>query len=92
MKGHVSKDHVHLLLSCPPSLSPAKIVQYLKGRSSRLLQQEFPHLRKRFLGRHLWARGYFCCSTGVVTDDQISEYIGKHDEEPPPEEFTIQRE
>lgn len=92
LKGHVSRDHVHVLVSCPPALSPAKLVQYLKGRSSRLLQQEFAHLRKRFWGRHLWARGYFCCSTGAVTDDQISEYIGKHDVEPPPEDFTIERE
>ena len=37
LKGHVSKDHIHLLVSCPPSLSPAKVMQYLKGRSSRLL-------------------------------------------------------
>ena len=48
VKGHVSKDHVHLLVSCPPKLSPSSIMQYLKGRSSRLLQSEFPHLKKRY--------------------------------------------
>jgi putative transposase len=89
LKGHVAKDHVHLLLSCPPGLSPAKVVQYLKGRSSRLLQQEFSHLRKRYWGKHLWARGYFCVSVGEATSEQIREYIEKHQEEPPPEEFTI---
>src|SRR5215212_12138265 len=57
LKGHVSEDHVHLLVSSPPMLSPAKIVQYLKGRSSRMLQQEFSHLKKRYWGQHLWARG-----------------------------------
>jgi putative transposase len=55
LSGHVSKDHIHLHLSCPPELAPSKIAQSLKGRSSRLIQQEFPHLRKRYWGRHLWA-------------------------------------
>ena len=89
VKGHVAKDHVHVLLSCPPVLSPAKVVQYLKGRSSRLLQQEFAHLRKRYWGQHLWARGYFCVSVGEATADQIREYIERHEEEEPPEGFTI---
>ena len=53
VSGHVAKDHVHMLVSCPPSLSPSKIVQYLKGRSSRLLQEEYPQLKKRYWGQHL---------------------------------------
>jgi putative transposase len=89
LKGHVSKDHVHLLVSCPPSLSPAKVMQYLKGRLSRLLQQEFPHLKKRYWGQHIWARGYFCATVGAVTEEQIREYIEKHDQEPPLEDFSI---
>src|SRR3712207_3213835 len=62
--GHVSKDHVHLLLSVPPMLSVSKLVQRLKGRSSRLLLEEFNELRRQFWGRHLWARGYFAATTG----------------------------
>ena len=89
LKGHVSKDHIHLLVSCPPSLSPAKVMQYLKGRSSRLLQEEFPHLKKRYWGQHLWARGYFCATVGAVTEAQIKAYIEAHDEEPPEENFKI---
>jgi putative transposase len=46
--GHISKDHVHLHVSSPLELAPSKIAQCLKGRSSRLIQQEFPHLRKRY--------------------------------------------
>lgn len=76
--GHIAKDHVHMLLSCPPTLSPAKIVQYLKGRSSRLLQDEFPKLKKRYWGQHLWARGYFCATVGTITEEMIKEYIEKH--------------
>ena len=92
LKGHVSKDHIHLLVSSPPALSPAKIVQYLKGRSSRMLQQEFSHLKKRYWGQHLWARGYFCSTTGDITTAQIQEYIEGHREEDPGEQFTIDSE
>jgi putative transposase len=90
LKGHVSKDHVHLLLSSPPALSPAKIAQYLKGRSSHMLQQEFSHLKKRYWGQHLWARGYFCSTAGELTTEQIQGYIERHNEEDPGEQFTIE--
>jgi putative transposase len=48
VRGSVSPDHIHLLGSAPPLLSPAKLVQYVKGKSSRQLQEGFPHLRKRY--------------------------------------------
>jgi putative transposase len=89
VKGHVSVDHVYMLVSCPPQLSPAKIAQYLKGVSSRKLQEEFPHLKKRYWGQHLWARGYFCATVGVVTQEQIKEYIERHESEPPDSNFGI---
>ena len=81
--------NIHLLVSCPPELSPAKVAQYLKGASSRKLQDEFPHLKKRYWGQHLWARGYFCASVGTVSQEQIKEYIEKHSQEPPDENFRI---
>lgn len=90
VRGHVSKDHVHMLISAPPRLSPSKIMQFLKGRSSRLLQQEFPHLHRRYWGRHMWARGYFCATVGQVSEQQIRDYIERHDEEPPDRDFSIE--
>ena len=90
IKGHVSRDHVHILASCPPTLSPALVMKRIKGRSSRKLQQEFSHLKKRYWGRHFWARGYFCASVGEVTEEQIRAYIEHHDQEPPDEGFTIE--
>jgi putative transposase len=75
IRGSIGKEHVHMLLSCPPSLAPSKVVQYLKGRSSRLLQEEFPELKKRYWGQHLWARGYFCATVGSVTEETIKKYI-----------------
>lgn len=75
MKGHVGKDHVHLLVSIPPQVTISRLLQWLKGKTAYKLLGEFPHLRKTFWGRHLWARGYFCCSSGNVTDEVIAEYI-----------------
>ena len=75
MKGHVSKDHVHLFVSIPPQVTISRLVQRLKGKSSHSLLAEFEHLRKTFWGRHVWARGYFCCSSGNVTDEVITAYI-----------------
>ena len=81
VSGHIAQDHVHLLVSCPPLLSPAKRVQYLKGRSSRILQNESPQQKKRYWGQHLWARGYFCATVGTIREEKIKEYIEKHEDE-----------
>lgn len=89
IKGHVSKDHVHLLISYPPRMSISKIVQYLKGKSSRKMLQEYSELRKMFWGQHIWARGYFAVSTGNVTDKVIADYIASQDEEPMDDDFKI---
>lgn len=75
VRGSVSPDHIHMLLSVPAHLAPSKVVQYIKGRSSRRLQDEFPELRKRYWGQHLWARGYFCATVGAVDEATIREYI-----------------
>ncbi len=75
VRGSVSPDHIHMLLSVPPQLAPAKLVQFIKGRSSRKLQEEFPELRKRYWGQHLWARGYFCASVGAVDEQTVKQYI-----------------
>ena len=75
VRGSVGKDHVHMLLSCPPTLSPSKIMQLLKGKSSKMLQEEFGELRKRYWGQHLWATGYFCRTVGAVTEEMIKAYI-----------------
>ena len=81
VKGHVSPDHVHMLVSVPPSLSVSDVAKYLKGRSSHLLQDEFPELKKKYWGQHLWARGYFCATVGTVTEEMIKQYIENHKDE-----------
>jgi len=78
MKGVVSKDHIHLHIEYLPSKSISDIVKRLKGRTSRKLQQEFPDLKKRYWGRHFWAIGYGCWSSGNITDKMINEYLEHH--------------
>ena len=89
IKGHVSKDHVHILVSCSPSLSVSRLVQKLKGTSSYKLFSDFAHLRKQYWGQHLWARGYFVATTGTVTDEVIKEYIEKQDSIQADDDFRI---
>ena len=84
--GSVQADHVHLLVSVPPKLSVSKLMQLLKGRTSRKLLQEFEPLRREFWGRHMWARGYFAASTGNVTDEIIKQYIESQGQQPPTEQ------
>jgi putative transposase len=77
--GHVRPDHVHLLLSVPPQLSPSRVMQAIKGKTSHHLLQDYRRLRREFWGRHLWARGYFVASAGNVSDEMIAKYIEEQD-------------
>ena len=78
LKGVVSKDHVHMHVEYRPSKSMSDLIKRLKGRSSRKLQQEFPELKKRYWGRHFWAIGYGCWSTGNITDEMVNDYLEHH--------------
>ena len=82
LKGVVSKDHVHIHVEYPPSLSVSDMVKRIKGRTSRLLQQEFPALGKKYWGRHFWAVGYGAWSTGNITDEMVQEYLEHHRDKP----------
>jgi len=75
LKGHISKDHVHLLVSVPPYHSVSDVLKRIKGKTSRRLLSDSRMLAKQFWGRHLWARGYFAASSGNVTDEVIVQYI-----------------
>ena len=83
LKGVVSKDHVHIHVEYAPSLSVSVLVKKLKGRTSHLLQREFPELQKRYWGRHFWAVGYGVWSTGNITDEAVQQYLEHHNEDRP---------
>ena len=90
LRGVVSKDHVHTLVSAPPNISPSDIMRRIKGRSSSKLFEEFPHLKKRYWGRHFWARGYFCVTAGELTKEMIMEYLAHHFEAKDTPNFEIE--
>ena len=90
IKGHVSRDHVHIFVSVPPHISVSKLVQSLKGKSSRKMMMEFKALSRTFWGRHMWARGYFVASSGNVTDEVIMKYIEEQGKEPQDADFSIE--
>ncbi|MGB4838831.1 MAG: IS200/IS605 family transposase [Saprospiraceae bacterium] len=89
IKGHVSKDHIHLFVSVPPHLAVSKSVQSLKGKSSYKLLGENKELSKQFWGRHLWERGYFVATSGNVTDEVIMEYIKNQEIKEGDDDFTV---
>jgi putative transposase len=87
--GHVRPDHVHLLVSVPPTLSPSRVMNAIKGKSSTRLMRDFRSLNRTFWGRHLWARGYFVATSGNVTDEVITKYIADQDVEPQDVDFKV---
>ncbi|BAZ66484.1 transposase IS200-family protein [Fischerella sp. NIES-4106] len=68
----IMEDHVHLFLCCPPTLAPDQIMFRLKGFTSRVLRQEFPHLLKL---PSMWTRSYFCSTAGDASSETIKRYI-----------------
>lgn len=66
------KDHVHLFVNALPMQSPADIMAKIKGITSRMLREEFPHLQHL---PSLWTRSYFVSTAGNVSSDTIRKYV-----------------
>ena len=75
LKGVVSKVHVHIHIEYPSRTSISQVVKRMKGRTSRLLQKEFPKLQQRYWSRHFWATGYGAWSTGNITEEMVQAYL-----------------
>jgi putative transposase len=69
----VMPDHVHLFVESDPRWAAAGIVSRIKGRTSRELRAEFPHLRSRL--PTLWSRSYYAGSVGHVSEAMVRRYI-----------------
>ena len=82
IKGVLSDNHVHMFVEIPPKVPVSDFLRRVKGCTSRRIQQEFPDIKKRYWGQRFWARGYFCTTSGNVTDDVILQYIENHGVEP----------
>ena len=69
----VMPDHVHLFIDFDPRIMLHKVIKDIKGRSARLLRDEFPSLKSRM--PNMWTRSYFCCSIGHISEETIQAYI-----------------
>jgi putative transposase len=68
----IQPDHVHLFIRATPYTLPSDIPRLIKGRSSRYLRDEFPHLCKL---PSLWTRSFFLSTAGTVSQETIRKYI-----------------
>lgn len=69
----VMPDHIHIFLKGTPTIPIHLIVKNLKGKSSRILRTEFPHLKRRL--PCLWTRSYYCETIGRINEETIKRYI-----------------
>ena len=69
----VMPDHIHIFLKGNPTIPIHLIVKNLKGKSSSILRQEFPYLKKRL--PCLWTRSYYCETIGCINEETIKKYI-----------------
>ena len=69
-------DHVHLFVSAAPKWAPGKIVSLFKTITSEIIFEEFPQVKRKLWGGHLWSAGYYAASVGdKVTAEMVKKYI-----------------
>lgn len=71
----IMPDHIHLFVNVPPNVAAHQVAKAIKGRSSRLLRQEFPELLKL---PSLWTHSYFVSTAGNVSNETVRRYIENH--------------
>jgi putative transposase len=81
VSGKVARDPGHLFLADRPHPDLSPIVPWRKGIRSRVLLQEFAHLRRNFWDRHRGARGALAVRSGAITDEMIREYVEEQEGE-----------
>jgi putative transposase len=69
----VMPDHVHIFISCPPTIAPHEVAGWLKGYTSMKLRKEMPALKSRL--PTLWTRAYYIESVGHISEATIRKYI-----------------
>jgi putative transposase len=74
LAGSVQIDHIHLVMSIPPKYAVSDLVGFLKGKSAIKIFDMHLELKRRYWGRHFWAKGY-CVSTVGLEEEQIRKYV-----------------
>jgi REP element-mobilizing transposase RayT len=75
LNQETDNDHVHMLVKTTPKIRLSSYIHSLKGVSARRLFQEFPRIKRKLWGGHLWSPSYFLCTTGQVTLDALKKYV-----------------
>lgn len=71
----VMPDHVHIMISFPPKMTPASVVKSFKGGSAKQWFIQFPNTKKQLWGGHLWSPSYFMSTLGNVSKEVVAQYI-----------------
>jgi putative transposase len=74
LEYNVQPDHLHLVVEVPPKYAVRAVMGFLKGKLAVKVLEHYPHLGRKFWGRHLWARGY-CVSTVGLDEEMIRQYV-----------------
>ena len=74
LEANVQADPVHLVLSIPPKYAISDVVGFVKGKSAIKLFAQYTGLKRRYWGRHFWAKGY-CVSTVGLDEEQVRQYV-----------------
>ena len=72
----VMPDHVHMLISFPPSKAPTSAIKALKRRSAYMFLKRHPEIRQsQYWGGHLWSPSYYMSTLGNMSKDVVERYI-----------------
>ena len=74
IEAEACPDHIHMLVSIPPSLSVAQFMGYLKGKSALMIFDKYADLKYKYGNRHFWCRGYYVDTVGR-NKKAVEEYI-----------------
>ena len=75
-KMEVMPDHVHVLISFPPSKAPASAIKALKGRSAYIFLKRHPEIKQsQYWGGHLWSPSYYMSTLGNMSKEVVEKYI-----------------
>ena len=78
---NTDEDHIHILISIPPTVSVGSVVGLIKSNTAKSLNEKFPHLRKVYWGtRSIWSAGYFVSTVGI-NEEIIRRYIQNQGED-----------
>ena len=76
VEAELCQDHIHMLVSIPPSISVSQFVGYLKGKSSLMIFQRYGNMKFAYRNHEFWCKGYYVDTVGKNTK-AIREYISE---------------